>query len=32
MALDAELRRVLGDTDPFWGSWRYVGERRGWLP
>lgn len=31
-ALDADLRRVLGDTDPFWVSWRYVGERKGWLP
>lgn len=30
-ALDAELRTVLGDADPFWVSWRYVGERRGWL-
>jgi hypothetical protein len=30
-ALDAELRRVLGDVDPFWMRWRLVGERRGWL-
>jgi hypothetical protein len=31
-ALEVELRGVLGDTDPFWVSWRYVGERKGWLP
>lgn len=31
-ALDAELRAVLSDTDPFWVSWRFVGERKGWLP
>ena len=30
--LDQRLRRVLGDTDPFWMRWRYVGEKRGWLP
>lgn len=30
--LDAELRKVLGDTDPFWMSWRFVGEKKGWLP
>ncbi|MCA9705347.1 MAG: AAA family ATPase [Myxococcales bacterium] len=30
-ALEAELRGVLGDTDPFWVSWRYVGERKGWF-
>lgn len=30
--LDAELRQVLGETDPFWTRWRYVAERRGWLP
>jgi predicted ATPase len=29
--LDKELRRVLGDTDPFWTRWRFVGEKRGWL-
>lgn len=29
--LEAELRAVLGDTDPFWVRWRYVGERKGWL-
>lgn len=29
--LDAELRGVLGDTDPFWMRWRFVGEKRGWL-
>ena len=30
--LDAELRKVLGDTDPFWIRWRFVGEKQGWLP
>lgn len=31
-ALDARLRAVLGDTDAFWMRWRFVGEKRGWLP
>jgi hypothetical protein len=30
--LDAKLRGVLGDTDPFWTQWRYVHEKRGCLP
>lgn len=30
-ALDAQLRTLLGDTDPFWIRWRYVGEKQGWL-
>jgi hypothetical protein len=30
--LDARLREVLGDTDPFWMRWRFAGEKRGWLP
>jgi hypothetical protein len=29
--LDARLRTLLGDTDPFWIRWRYVGEKQGWL-
>ncbi len=29
--LDVELRKVLGDTDPFWMRWRFVAEKRGWL-
>lgn len=29
--LDQELRTLLGDTDPFWIRWRYVGEKQGWL-
>lgn len=29
--LDAQLRGLLGDTDPFWIRWRYVGEKQGWL-
>lgn len=27
-----DLLKVLGDTDPFWMRWRFVGEKRGWLP
>lgn len=30
-ALDARLRGLLGDTDPFWVRWRFVGEKQGWL-
>ncbi len=30
-ALDAKLREVLGDIDPFWSRWRFVGEKKGWL-
>lgn len=30
-SLDARLRQVLGDTDPVWMNWRFVGERRGWI-
>lgn len=29
--LDTELRKVLGDTDPFWMRWRFVAQKRGWL-
>jgi hypothetical protein len=29
--LDAELRKVLSDTDPFWMRWRFVAEKKGWL-
>ena len=29
--LDARLRRVLSDTDPFWMRWRFVAEKKGWL-
>ena len=29
--LDAKLRGVLGDIDPFWERWRFVGEKQGWL-
>jgi len=28
--LQAKLAGVLGDTDPFWIRWRYVGETKGW--
>ncbi|MCW8197907.1 ATP-binding protein [Verminephrobacter aporrectodeae subsp. tuberculatae] len=31
-ALDAQLRKLLGDTDPFWTRWRHIGEKQGWLP
>lgn len=27
-----DLLQVLGDTDPFWMRWRFVGEKKGWLP
>ncbi len=30
--LDVQLRAVLSDTDPFWMRWRYVSEKKGWLP
>ena len=30
--LDQRLRAVLADTDPFWMRWRFVAEKRGWLP
>jgi hypothetical protein len=30
-ALDVKLRTLLGDTDPFWIRWRFVGEKQGWL-
>lgn len=30
-SLDEKLRHLLGDTDPFWIRWRYVGEKQGWL-
>ncbi|NBB80457.1 MAG: AAA family ATPase [Verrucomicrobia bacterium] len=29
--LDADLRKVLSDTDPFWMRWRFVAEKKGWL-
>jgi hypothetical protein len=29
--LDTELRQLLGDTDPFWMRWRFVGEKKGWF-
>lgn len=28
--LEEKLRKVLGDTDPFWMRWRYVAEKKGW--
>lgn len=30
-AIDSKLRGLLGDTDPFWIRWQYVGEKQGWL-
>lgn len=27
-----QLLAVLSETDPFWLRWRYLGEKRGWLP
>jgi hypothetical protein len=29
--LHQDLLKVLGDTDPFWMRWRFVGEKKGWL-
>lgn len=29
--LESRLRAVLGDTDPFWMRWRFVGEKKRWL-
>ncbi|MCI5147802.1 MAG: ATP-binding protein [Candidatus Electrothrix sp. MAN1_4] len=29
--LNLELKKVLGDTDPFWMRWRFVAEKRGWF-
>lgn len=31
-AMDQRLRKVLSDTDPFWMRWRFVAEKKGWLP
>jgi AAA domain, putative AbiEii toxin, Type IV TA system len=28
---DQALRGVLGETDPFWVRWRFMGEKKGWL-
>jgi hypothetical protein len=30
-ALNDELHGVLSDADPFWVSWHYVADKRGWL-
>lgn len=30
--LEKRLRRVLSDVDPFWIRWRFVAEKKGWLP
>jgi hypothetical protein len=30
--LDAQLRDVLGDTDPFWMRWCFVADKKRWLP
>lgn len=29
--LDQRLRGLLGESDPFWIRWRYLGEKQGWL-
>ena len=31
MEIGEKLRGVLGDTDPFWEQWWYVGREQGWL-
>ncbi len=30
-ALHQKLRGVLGDLDPFWERWRFIGAKQGWL-
>lgn len=30
LGLDGELRAILGDTDPFWPTWRFFLRRKGW--
>ncbi len=30
-SIDTKLRKVLGETDPFWLRWSYVAEKKGWL-
>ncbi|MEY2632234.1 MAG: hypothetical protein RIR00_888, partial [Pseudomonadota bacterium] len=30
-ALNIQLGRHLGDHDPFWLRWRFLGEQQGWL-
>lgn len=30
-AIDQRLRGLLGEMDPFWIRWRYLGEKQGWL-
>lgn len=30
-ALNDELHGVLSDADPFWVSWHYIADKRGWL-
>ncbi|HAE21120.1 MAG TPA: hypothetical protein DCG47_02195 [Spirochaetaceae bacterium] len=32
LVLDQRLRKVLSDIDPFWMRWRFVAEKKGWLP
>jgi hypothetical protein len=29
--IDRELKQVLGDMDPFWIRWSYLGKEKGWL-
>jgi uncharacterized protein YihD (DUF1040 family) len=29
--LDAELKKVLSPTDPFWIRWRFIAAKKGWL-
>lgn len=30
-AIHEELRKVLGELDPFWVRWRFIAEKRGWV-
>jgi AAA domain, putative AbiEii toxin, Type IV TA system len=30
--INEALKRVLSELDPFWMRWRYIAEKRGWIP
>ncbi|MCC6476246.1 AAA family ATPase [bacterium] len=31
LKIDDELRSVLGELDPFWVTWRFIGRKKGWF-
>jgi len=31
-AIHEDLRKKLSELDPFWARWRYIAEKRGWIP